>query len=91
MHPLLGVVQFKGHRFEVYGDTLCLSKKVDPQIAIEPFAFGPLLGLKNMGRLKSNGLSAEFQHHSWYGRNRRLLAATHPQYLVKFACARLVN
>jgi hypothetical protein len=47
---LLDVVQFKGHRFEVYGDTLSLSKKVDPQIAIEPFAFGPLLGLKNMGR-----------------------------------------
>jgi len=45
---LLGVVQFKGHRFEVYGDTLRLSKKVDPQIAIEPFAFGPLLGLKNI-------------------------------------------
>jgi Cupin domain len=60
---LLDVVQFKGHRFEVYGDTLSLSKKVDPQIAIEPFAFGPLLGLKNMGRLKSNGLSAKFQHH----------------------------
>ena len=57
---LLDVVQFKGHRLEVYGDALSLSKKVDPQIAIEPFAFGPLLGLKNMGRLKSNGLSAEF-------------------------------
>jgi hypothetical protein len=72
------VVQFKGHRFEVYGDTLSLSKKVDPQIAIEPFAFGSLLGLKNMGRLKSNGLSAKFQHHFWYGSNVGLLAATIP-------------
>jgi hypothetical protein len=36
---LLDVVQFKGHRFEVYGDTLSSSKKVDPQIAIEPSPF----------------------------------------------------
>jgi hypothetical protein len=74
MHPLPDVVQFKGHRFEVYGDTLRLSKKVDPQIAIEPFALGPPLGLKNMGWLKGNGLSAEFQHHAWYGRNHGLLS-----------------
>jgi hypothetical protein len=85
---LLDVVQFKGHRLEVYGDALSLSKKVDPQIAIEPFAFGPLLGLKNMGRLKSNGLSAKFQHHFWYGSNLGLLAATHPHNLVRFASAR---
>jgi hypothetical protein len=91
MHPLLAVVQFKGHRFEVYGDTLRLSKKVDPQIAIEPFALGPLLGLKNMSWLKSNGLSAEFQHHACYRRNRGLLSATHPKYLVKFASTRLAN
>jgi hypothetical protein len=58
--PLDGALQSKCHRFEIYGDALRLAKQVDPQIAIEPFAFGPLLGLKDMGRLKSNGLPAEF-------------------------------
>ena len=29
MHPLPAIVQFKEHGFEVYGDTLRVSKKVD--------------------------------------------------------------
>jgi len=87
MHPPRAVVQLKGHGFEVYGDTLRLSKKVEPKIAVKPLAFGSLQSVKDLGWLKDNEHPAEFQHHFWYGCNTKLLTPTRPHYRARSATA----